>query len=220
MGKAQTAALDITSPACVASWPHLDAPDTKFAKRGQSPKYKVDMVLDPDNEEHAAFMTTVTDYYDQAYQDLLDAGEKVPQKDGEDYRCPSPLKPQLDKDKNPTGLFTIQAKMSSDVGEGADAWTQSPKIYDAAAKPVKDLKVGGGSLIKVSCHFFPFSAPWPVGAGISCRLKGVQVLKLVSQGGQSAEDMGFGVEEGGFVAENAEGFRDENVASNSKGGNY
>jgi len=44
---------------------------------------------------------------------------------------------------------------------------------------------------------------------LSLRLKGAQILKLVSGGGANADDMGFGAEEG-FVAEPAkEGFSDE-----------
>jgi len=209
-----TAALKITTPACVASWPYLLEPDGKFCKPGEPPVYKVDLVLDPEDADHAAFISKVLDYYEKCHQNLLDAGERVK------MRCDPPIQPQEDKQGDPTGLMILKCKMKSAItsAKSGKTWEQRPKMYDAATNPLKPINVGGGSLLKVAGEFVPFNSPKPVGAGITFRMKGVQVLKLVSGMGESAEDMGFGAEEGGFVSETEEGFTDTTVGDQD--GNY
>jgi hypothetical protein len=61
-----------------------------------------------------------------------------------------------------------------------------------------DIKLGGGSTIRVSYEIVPFVSP--IGAGASLRLKGVQVIDLVEWGSGNADYYGFGEEEGGFDA--------------------
>lgn len=200
-----TASLKVTTPAAVASWPYLLEPDSKFCKPGEPAVYKVDLVLDPENEDHASFITKVNDYYEKCHQDLLDAGENVK------MRCPSPIQAQEDKTGEATGLFVLKCKMKSQITskKSGKTWDQRPKMYDAQLNPMEGVNVGGGSLIKVAGEFVPFNSPRPVGAGITFRLKGVQVLRLVSGMGESADDMGFTSEENGFVHQTDEGFTSE-----------
>ena len=68
---------------------------------------------------------------------------------------------------------------------------------DAKGKPLTgETKVGGGSVIKVSYEVVPYYTAI-AGAGVSLRLKAVQIIELKAySGGGNAESYGFGEEEG------------------------
>lgn len=107
------------------------------------------------------------------------------------------------------GTVSIKAKCK-------DAWkkrdgTTTPRIvpiFDGMGQvATKKLQgcIGNGSLINVSYELYPFVFS-PTSFGISVRLKGVQVLKLVRYGGESAEDLGFSKHEGAYnITDGADG---------------
>ena len=65
------------------------------------------------------------------------------------------------------------------------------KEFDNELKPISpDITIWGGSILRVSYQPFPWYTP-ALGAGVSLRLKSVQVKDLVEGGGQSAEANGF-----------------------------
>src|SRR5687768_2047504 len=81
----------------------------------------------------------------------------------------------------------------------------SPMMFDASTPPTpfpQSTQIWLRSIIKVAGEFNPFATA--IGVGMSLRLSAVQVIKLVSGGGSSASDYGFGGEEGGYEAEENE----------------
>jgi hypothetical protein len=87
-------------------------------------------------------------------------------------------------------------------------------LFDAKGKPLsKDIKIGGGSKMKVSYEILPYYTAI-AGAGISLRLKAVQVIDLVEySSGGSGESYGFGKEDGYEATEETTNeFTDESQA--------
>ena len=84
--------------------------------------------------------------------------------------------------------FTIA---SGTNGKTGDTFKQRPALFDNELKPISpDITIWGGSILRVSYQPFPWYTP-ALGAGVSLRLKSVQVKDLVEGGGQSAEANGF-----------------------------
>ena len=114
-----------------------------------------------------------------------------------------------------TGAVSVRFKLKAKVTpKNGDPFEQRPAIFDAKGKPITgDAKVGGGSKVKVAYELIPYYTAI-AGAGISLRMKAVQVIDLKEySGGASADAYGFGEEEG-YEAEDtpaqANGFTEEN----------
>ena len=70
-------------------------------------------------------------------------------------------------------------------------------LYDAQRTPT-DAMIGGGSEIKVAATMWPYVLPTTKSVGVSLRPSAVQILSLVSVGGNKMASL-FDEEEG-FVA--------------------
>jgi hypothetical protein len=97
-----------------------------------------------------------------------------------------------------------------------------PRFFDSQGEAIKDENVPqiwGGSILKVSAQLNPFYTD-KAGAGVSLRLSGVQIIKLVTGGGSTrAEDHGFGAEEDGeFQSGDAPASEDSTKSSGEEGG--
>lgn len=102
-----------------------------------------------------------------------------------------------------TGEYIIKYKMKAQFQYKGKTITQRPTLFDAKkTKLAEDTKIGGGSVIRVAAEVNPYYTP-ALGAGISLRLKGVQVLELRTYGESSADSLGFDSEDG-FEAEDGE----------------
>ena len=101
--------------------------------------------------------------------------------------------------------FKTKAKVTMRSG---DSFDQKVALFDAKGKPlVNPPNVGGGSKIKVSYQVVPYYTA-TVGAGLTLRMKAVQILKLVEYtSGANASSYGF-KEEDGYEAEE-QTFKDE-----------
>ena len=82
--------------------------------------------------------------------------------------------------------------------KNGDEFEQAPKLFDAKQNELdrKKVSVWGGSKMKVNFEVVPYMAAATKSAGITLRLRAVQVIELVSGGGGNAESYGFGEEEG------------------------
>ena len=81
-------------------------------------------------------------------------------------------------------------------------WTRQPAIFDGQGNYIpsdRRPQIGGGTEGKVSFELSGFYTTL-VGAGVSLRLQGVQILSLVEFGGGSAESHGFEAEADAYVA--------------------
>src|SRR5699024_3019131 len=78
-------------------------------------------------------------------------------------------------------------------------WNRKPQFFDAKGKPMlKVPDIWGGTVGKVSFSFVTdgYFIPGTGACGISLQLEAVQIIDLVSAGQRSADDYGFGEEEG------------------------
>lgn len=171
-----------TTPAGIAQYPYLTKPDTKFNPDGE---YKISLEI-----PGAAAQDIVT-FLDEQFAASVakakkeNAGKKI--KEGD-------VPYSVDEDSGKvTVRFKLKAKVTPKQG---DPFEQRPAIFDAKGKPLQDAKIGGGSKVKVAYELVPYYTAI-AGAGVSLRLKAVQVIDLVEfSGGASADAYGFGEEEG------------------------
>lgn len=158
----------ITSPVGVACFPKLTSPDETYGG------YSVALVLDPKKPEVAAFLKTIKDAHAQA---VAVAKKSVPTVKA----CSLPIQPDTDRDKNPTGLVRVRFKAQETIKVNGVEKDNAPRLVDRDAKPLaKGLDVNGGSTIRCSGVLHQFYKPG-TGAGVTFRLYGVQVLKLIER---------------------------------------
>ena len=185
------------TPAGIAQYPYLTTPDTKFNPDGD---YKVNLEIDP---------TEITTFLDEQLEASIAAAKKEnPSKKIKEGDAPYSVNEETGK---VTLRFKLKAKVHPKNGESFD---QSPALFDAKGKPLsKDIKIGGGSKMKVSYEILPYYTAI-AGAGISLRLKAVQVIDLVEySSGGSGESYGFGKEDGYEATEETTNeFTDESQA--------
>ena len=175
-----------TSPAGIAQYPYLNKPDTKFNPDGE---YKVSIEIPGANAQD------IVTFLDEQFAANLakvkkeNAGKKI--KEGD---VPYSVNEE-------TGTVTVKFKLKAKVTpKSGDGWEQRPAIFDAKGKPMVDSKIGGGSKIKVAYELVPYYTAI-AGAGVSLRMKAVQVIDLKEfSGGADAGAYGFG-EEDGYEAE-------------------
>ena len=89
------------------------------------------------------------------------------------------------------GKFKCKAKVTTKSGESFD---NKPAIFDAKGNPLTNINIWGGTQMKVSAELIPYYTNM-VGAGVSLRLRAVQILKLV-EGGTDSSGFGFEKEDG------------------------
>ena len=177
----------ITSPLGTAIYPRLTQPDTKFDKDGV---YSVDLELDPNNNETKEFIATIRKVADEAYKATCDSkgGKKL-------KRSEVPIKETDD------GNIRIKFKLKAKAGNEEKSWTQKPALFDSAGQAIDTPpNIGSGSRIKVAFEVVPFFTAM-VGAGVSLRMKAVQIVELreYTPGG-NFDAYGFKADPKGFVA--------------------
>lgn len=186
-----------TTPAGIAVYPYLSKPDTKFNPDGD---YKVN--LDVPNEEAGKLIAFLDEQHQASVDKAKEENKGKRVKEGE-------IPYLVSEDRGVTTFkFKLKAKGKTKAGE---EFTQKPALFDSKGTPLTDVSVGGGSKLKVSFELVPYYTAI-AGAGISLRLKAVQVLELKEYtGGGNAGAYGFGEEEGYEASEEANnnGFNNE-----------
>ena len=147
-----------------AIYPHLMKPDVRFNELGE---YKVTLKLD---KQDASQM--VKDI-DQAIEDSLAKA----QKDNKGKTVKSAPKPY--KEESGNVFFKFKMKASGVNKKTQEKFTQRPQLLDSKKNPISpSTSIWGGSIMKIAYQPVPYFTPM-LGAGISLRLKAVQVIKLV-----------------------------------------
>jgi len=110
-----------------------------------------------------------------------------------------PFWEEEDEEGEPTGnvIFRFKSKAVGKNNKTGETWKNQVALFDGKGKPTK-VKVGGGSTIKVAAEVVPFHMASNDAAGVTLRLKAVQVIELSEFGSRSADSYGFGAEDGGF----------------------
>lgn len=177
-----------TTPAGIAGYPWLTKPDTKFNAAGE---YRINLILD--EAEAQPLREHLDKLLDAAHKQMQEENPKVKVKKAE-----SRVKPFLDSEKNEVeGKVQIGFKMKAVIEskKTGEKWEQRPAIFDAAGKVMVNPKVGGGSTVKIAYEAAPYYSAKDKEAGITLRLKAVQILNLVEFGQKDAASYGFDVAE-------------------------
>lgn len=186
----------ITTPRGIFLYPYLNEADTKFNPEGV---YRVRF------KAPAEVMGDIIEAIDAAMEQTFNKAvveEKSPAKRKRIKRADAPYMEQDD------GTIEINFKMKASGTRKKDGktWTRRPAVFDGAGNYIPSDKlpmIGGGTEGKVSFEIAGFYTPL-VGAGVSLRLNGVQILNLVEYGGGSAEDHGFEAEDGAYTVNSME----------------
>jgi|688.fasta_scaffold1038678_1 hypothetical protein len=177
----------ITSPLGIAVYPRLTTPDTKFDKDGV---YSVDLEVDPTDKTVSAFIDTLKKASDESYKAECEKRGNKKLK-----RADLPIKETEDN------KIRIKFKLKAKAGNEEKSWTQKPVLFDAQGTAIQTPpNVGSGSQIKVAFEVVPFFTAM-VGAGVSLRLKAVQIIDLKEYTpGDNFDAYGFKADPKGFKA--------------------
>lgn len=178
--------IRVTTPACRLQYPKLIEPDTKFTPEGA---YKVTCVLD------AGDATEIADQLDQ----LLARHKESLKAQAPSNKFKLADLPWAFEEYDGKPSFVIKTKMKAKgIDRDGRPWSTAPALFDAKGAPVRDREslrgMWSGTIGKVSFEACPFFQA-AIGAGITLRLRAVQVITLVENSG-NAEGFGFGEEAG------------------------
>lgn len=182
--------LRLTTPKATLKYPKLIEPETKFSPEGH---YKVTAVIPAED------VGDLADQLDTLFEEHK-ASLKA-QAPNQKFKAIDPSFGFEDIDGKP--CFTISVKMKAKgMDRDGRSWSAAPALFDATGAPVKDREalrgMWSGTTGRVSFEACPFYQP-ALGAGITLRLKAVQIIDLVESGG-SANSFGFQEEAGGWSA--------------------
>jgi len=147
-----------------AVYPHLIKPDVRFNELGE---YKVTLKV---AKQDASEMVKEID---KSIEDSLAKAEK----DNKGKSVKSAPKPY--KEESGNVFFKFKMKASGVNKKTQEKFTQRPQLLDSKKNPIApNTSIWGGSIMKVAYQPVPYFTPM-LGAGVSLRLKAVQVIKLV-----------------------------------------
>lgn len=212
MEKQKQSYMRLTSPRGVFIYPRLTEPDKKFVK--------------PDGEYHTKFALAEgedsTDEFIETLETELKATRKEFIADKTNKMTKAKVKRssiadlyevEADDEGEETGRLIFKFKLKARIVTKDKAWDQKPRLFDAQAEPIEaEIRPWTGTEGKCSLELFPYYMESTKQFGLSLRLKGAQILKLVEGSGESAEDQGFESEAGYTQDDSAEpesGFEEE-----------
>lgn len=188
----------IVTPKGQLVYPHLSKPDTKFDRDGV---YRTVLRIEND-AEGKAFVEQIETLVDNFVNSL--GPKKV-------KRAPLPIK---ENEEDGTIEITLKCKAKGIRSDGT-TWEQKPKIFDSKGTPFEpEGVIWGGTVAKISFAPSLYNVA-AIGAGISLRLKAVQIIDLV-KGGSSSDTYGF-TEEEGLVAPDASNETDYQIEEGETG---
>ena len=180
------------TPVGTASYPYLVNPDTKFNPEGE---YKVSLLL---SESDAAPLIKLIDGKMEENFNAVKEEAKGPKAKKAVKMADPPYSNVEDEEGDETGEIKINFKQRAVITRKKDKkkFPMTVSLFDAkGVQFFPKSYVGGGSQIKVAFEIIPFYTKL-IGAGVSLRLRAVQILELVEGVGATAESDGFGEEEG------------------------
>lgn len=178
--------IKLTTPICKFQYPKLIEPETKFNPEGV---YKIVGLIDP---AEADTIATQLDELLNKHKESLKAQAPTQKFKLADL-------PYSYETIDGTPYFVVKAKMKAKgIDRDGRAWSAAPALFDARGGAIKDREalkgLWSGTTGRISFDACPFYQA-AIGAGITLRLRAVQIIDLV-EGGGSAESYGFGEEEG------------------------
>ena len=168
------------SPKGVLVYPHLNKPDIKFDKDGV---WRASLRLNKEDAKPIIEMITLA---------IEENADNETKKRNKTIKIANP---PFSEDEDGNFVFNFKLK-SSGIRQNGEKWSQKPVLYDSKGNlfdPQNNI-IWGGSQAKVAFQTIPYFVG-AVGAGVSLRLKAVQIIELVT-GGKDASSFGFTEEEG------------------------
>jgi hypothetical protein len=188
---------NVTTPLGTLQYPALIDADTRFNPEGM---FKTNIVIPAGD---------AADKFEEILENArLAAIEEEKAKSGGKKVKPSTSAPfERDEGNNLVVKAKLTARVETKAGK---SWTQRPALFDSKGQKLatEGLRIGSGTRARVALEIAPYNVP-ATGAGISLRLRGVQIVELREPGANRAEDFGFGAEETGYVAETFDNFEDD-----------
>jgi len=177
--------IEFTTPTGIAQYPWLSKPDTKFSEEGV---YKVNLILP--KAEAIPLLKQINGVFAE------NVDKEIKKAKGKDIKKANPpYFEELDDAGQPTGNVILKFKSR-----------YKPAVFDAKGIPMVDSNIWGGSEIKVNGSIAPYYTVL-IGAGVSLRLGGVQVIQYVEGRSGGAEHFGF-TEEVGYEHKAPETFEE------------
>ena len=177
---AKNSYVKVVSPVGVSQYAWLTTPDTRFDETGH---YKTNLILKAKDAQ-----PLVTQINAEIKKSLTLAKEKAKGKSIK--QAPSPFEDEL-IDGKPSGnvIFKFKTKAKIITKDGK-VIPNRVALFDSTGKPMIDANVWSGSEMKVSAELIPYYTAM-AGAGVSMRLRAVQITKLVEGGSSNAKGYGF-----------------------------
>lgn len=205
----------------VAQYPYITKPDGKFPKENPKEVYKCNLIL-PDDERTRALIEKLEGLRDAKYNEVVEkvkqsieeakpAQKKKLQKKLEAIGKAEVYEEHYDDAGEESGNIILKCKLNRKViNKSGEEFIQQPKVFDCSRppQPLKGIDIWSGSVLKISGDVVPYLMESSDTVGVSLRMKGVQVVKLVSGGGADAASYGFEGDDGGFQNPEAEGAGD------------
>ena len=147
-----------------AIYPHLNKPDVRFSEAGE---YKVTLKVAKSDA------TAMLKLYNSAIEDALKLAEQNHKGKG----IKNAPKPFTEEDN--FVFFKFKMKATGVNQKTKEKFSQRPQLFDAKKNPIPlSTLIWGGSKMRVAYNLVSYFTPM-LGAGITARLKAVQVIELV-----------------------------------------
>ena len=199
------------TPKCTLVFPYLNKPDTKFNADGEfRTKAKFE------GEAVTAIVATLEKCYTDAIAAVVieqQAKAKTPELAKKinaktiKKAADKPWKMELDSETGEeTGAVLVSFKQKAQIKvKDGTIYKKKVDLFDAAKKPFPvDKLIYGGSTAKIAYEALPFYTH-ALGAGLTLRLNGAQIIDLRTNGPKNADAYGFG--------EEGEGLEDEGLGA-------
>lgn len=175
----------VTTPKGQCMYAYLTKPETY---EGKEMGFSIQLKLDKEG----------TDKLVSLIHSELSAAKASPEFKGKKWSA-EPFLGYREKDDGDI-VFKFKASSTFKTRTGEEMKRVIP-VFDAQGHVVKDPAIGNGSTVRVNFSIIPFNMNARMN-GVSLRLNAVQLINLVPYGQQSADQYGFGQEEGYSVEDN------------------
>ena len=198
------------SPKGIAMYPWVLTADTAFVKEGV---YHIQLECPQDDPKTTELVEKLTVILDKEHDALSKEKKK-----------------KLNKipffEESEDGKHLVFKFKQNKIIKRKDGTTSEVKIplFDAKGKPITEaIKLGNGSVCRISFTVAPYYNATNKGVGLSLRLVAVQVIELVEYSAGNAESYGFDEEEEGYEAKDADDdvpFEDSDDSEDENNGDY
>ena len=170
----------ITSPKGQALWAKLDKPDREYNEKGQ---FSVDLVCDPEGAGVPEFIAKLEAMRDTAMSQANEGRPKPKQ-----FKARPVFKEEYTKDGDETGNIIFKFKMNNVDDRRAGQNKVALVGPKASAGEIPMVQIGNGSTIRCVAFANPYAMASDKTIGVSLILEKVQLLELISFGGEDELD--------------------------------